>query len=325
MARLSIVVPVYFNEANLPDLFQALQQLDSSVDLELEFVFVDDGSKDRSWQLLHDFVSTEPRALAVKLSRNFGANAATFAGFVHASGDVAVNIAADLQDPPEMIPEMVQLWKRGFDVVLAVRRNRDEPRWIRLTADIYYRIIRRWVVPDMPIGGFSFSLIDRKVLDVVTKSVEKNSALNSLIVWTGFRQTSIPYRRRARQKGRNTWTALRRFKYFVDSLVAFSFLPIRIVQLVGFFTAAAGFVYAFVILFHRLTFGRPVPGWSALMIVVLALGGLQLLVLSVIGEYQWRTLDEIKPRPPFIVDSVAGQLRRPRSENNQPSVRIAER
>jgi dolichol-phosphate mannosyltransferase len=304
MAKISIVVPVYFNESNLPDLFRALQGLEKEIDLELEFVFVDDGSEDGSWNLLQDFVATEPRARAVKLSRNFGANAATFAGFVHARGDVAVNIAADLQDPPEMIPEMVRLWREGFHVVLAVRENRDEALWIRLTADLYYRMIRRWVIPQMPIGGFSFSLVDRKVIDVLIHSIEKNSALNSLIVWTGFRQTSILYRRRARKKGSNTWTLLRRIKYFIDSFVAFSFFPIRIMQLVGLLTALLGFLYAANIAFYRIIFSQPVPGWSALMIVVLTLGGVQLLMLGMIGEYQWRNLDEVKRRPPFIVETV---------------------
>ena len=304
MPKLSIVVPVYFNELNLPDLFRAFYELEKDVDVDLEFVFVDDGSADGSWSLLEGFVRTEPRAKALKLSRNFGANAATFAGFVHATGDIAVNIAADLQDPPELIPEMIRLWRRGFHVVLAVRENRDEPFWIRATAGVYYRMIRKWVVPQMPIGGFSFSLIDRKVLDVLVSAVEKNSALNSLIVWTGFRQTSIPYRRKARAKGQNTWTLFRRMKYFIDSFVAFSFVPVRIMQLIGLGTALAGFVYAANIAFYRIIFGQAVPGWSALMIVVLTLGGIQLLVLGMIGEYQWRTLDELKPRPPFIVETL---------------------
>ena len=302
MPELSIVVPVFHNEENLPDLVPALER--ATVGLDVEFVFVDDGSADRSWDWLVAWAAREPRLTAVKLSRNFGSFTACTAGLAHARGAAAVIISADLQDPPELIPEMVRRWREGHEVVLAVRNRREEPWLQRALAATYYRLMRRWALRDMPPGGFDFCLVDRKVIDTVTRIDERNTSLMGLVLWTGYRRAAIPYVRRARAKGRSMWTLGKKLKYFADSLVAFSYVPIRLMQLVGALIALMGFAWASVIVVLRLRNAIEIEGWSALMVVVLVLGGLQLVTLGVLGEYLWRTLDEAKRRPLYLVDRV---------------------
>jgi dolichol-phosphate mannosyltransferase len=302
MPELSLVVPVFHNEENLPDLVPALER--ATEGLDVEFVFVDDGSRDRSWDWLVQWAAREPRLTAVKLSRNFGSFTACAAGLAHARGKAAVIISADLQDPPELIPEMVRQWHAGHEVVMAVRNRREEPWLQRALAGAYYRLMRRWALRDMPVGGFDFCLVDRKVIDTVTRVEERNTSLMGLILWTGYRRAEIPYTRRAREKGRSMWTLTKKLKYFADSLVAFSYVPIRLMQLVGILIALFGFAWAAVIVVLRLRNAIAIEGWSALMVVVLVLGGLQLVTLGVLGEYLWRTLDEAKRRPLYLVDRV---------------------
>jgi glycosyltransferase involved in cell wall biosynthesis len=302
MAEVSIVVPVYHNEENILDLTAALARCAPGP--EFEFVFVDDGSRDASWRLLEEFAAHEPRARLVKLSRNFGSFTACVAGLAHATGDAAILMAADLQDPPELIGPMVARWKEGHEVVLAVREHREEPLLQRLLAALYYRAMRRWAFSEMPLGGFDFVLVDRKVIDAIVQVQEKNTTLMGLILWTGFRRTSVSYTRRAREKGRSMWTFGKKVKYFIDSLVSFSYFPIRLAQGLGVLLALGGFVYAGVIVVLRVAGSIPIQGWSALTVIVLLLSGLQLLMLGVIGEYVWRTLDETKRRPLFIVDRI---------------------
>jgi dolichol-phosphate mannosyltransferase len=302
MPELSIVVPVYHNEENLPDLIPALER--ATAGLDVEFVFVDDGSGDASWAWLERWVAREPRATAVKLSRNFGSFVACTAGLAHARGRAAVIISADLQDPPELIPRMLDEWRRGHEVVLAVRNRREDPWHQRLTSRIYYSLMGRWALRDMPAGGFDFCLVDRKVIDIVTRIEERNTSLMGLVLWTGFRRSELAYVRRAREKGRSMWTLTKKLKYFADSLVAFSYTPIRLMQAAGALIALLGFGWAALIVVLHLRGDIAIAGWAALMFVVLMLGGIQLITLGVLGEYLWRTLDETKRRPLYLVDRV---------------------
>jgi dolichol-phosphate mannosyltransferase len=279
MPEVSIVIPVYQNEENIPDLLAALARCAPGP--EFEVVFVDDGSRDASWRLLEAHAVHEPRVRLVKLSRNFGSFTACLAGLTHARGDAAIIMSADLQDPPELIPTLVARWREGHEVVLAVREERDEPLLQRVFAGFYYRVMRRWAFPDLPAGGFDFVLMDRKVIDAIVSMQEKNTSLMGLVLWTGFRRASVPYTRRAREKGRSMWTFRKKLKYAIDSLVSFSYFPIRVAQLLGVLFAFAGFVYAVVVAVLQLTGNIPVAGWSALTVIVLVLGGLQLLMLGV--------------------------------------------
>lgn len=302
MPDVSVVVPVYNNELNLPDLFAELEKLPGAGAREL--VFVDDGSADGSWPLLAAYAKRRPGTKAVRLSRNFGSVIASVAGLGRAAGKAAVLISADLQDPPELIPRMEELWRRGSKVVLAVRERREDPLLSRIFSALYYWVMRCFVLHDMPPGGFDFVLIDRQLIDHVVASREKNTTLMGLILWLGFERATIPYVRRERKKGRSMWTLKKKVKYFIDSVLAFSHSPIRPVQYLGLATACAGFLYALLLIYLRVTKDITLPGWTALMVVVLILGGVQMLVIGVIGEYVWRTLDEAKHRPLFVVDET---------------------
>ena len=302
MGKVSIVVPVYHNEKNLEDTFRELEKLGEKADLE--FVYVDDDSKDGSLKMLEAYAKREPRATVVKLSRNFGSMVACVAGLAHATGDAAVIIACDLQDPPELILQMVARWKEGYQVVLAAREGRDEPFLQRLFAGIFYRLMRRFALADMPVGGFDFFLIDRKLIDIVVAMREKNTSLMGLVLWLGFKRTTIRYTRRRRTKGKSMWTFQKKIKFFIDSFVAFSYAPVRAAQWLGLTSAVLGFLYALLLIVLRLVHNTALPGWTALIVIILMLGGIQMLILGVIGEYLWRTLDETKHRPLFVVEKI---------------------
>jgi dolichol-phosphate mannosyltransferase len=302
MGKISIVVPVYHNEKNLEDTFRELEKIGEKADLE--FVYVDDDSKDGSLKMLEAYAKREPRATVVKLSRNFGSMVACVAGLAHATGDAAVIIACDLQDPPELILQMIERWKEGYQAVLAVREGRDEPFLQRLFAGIFYRLMRRFALAGMPLGGFDFFLIDRKLIDIIVAMREKNTSLMGLVLWLGFKRITIPYTRRSRTKGKSMWTFQKKIKFFIDSFAAFSYAPVRAAQWMGLTSAVLGFLYALLLIVLRLVHNTALPGWTALIVVILMLGGIQMLILGIIGEYLWRTLDETKHRPLFVVEKI---------------------
>jgi dolichol-phosphate mannosyltransferase len=321
MAMISIVVPVYHNAASLPDLLKEFQQLASrNPDDQFEFVFVDDGSGDNSFEVLQSLVGVDGRVRVIKLSRNFGANAALLAGLDRARGDVVAVIAADLQDPPELIHDMLGHWRRGRKVVLATRASRDDPALTALFARCFYALFRRFAIKHMPKGGFDFFLVDRQVVDILKNIQECNAFLFGLVLWVGFAPAVLTYHRRRREKkyGSSMWTLARKLTYFIDSFVAFSSMPVRAASLLGFGLGFSGLVYALWIVFKRLWWGVPVPGWSSLMVIVLVVSGAQLLMMGVLGEYLWRNLEETRRRPRFIVDRMVE-----RTESAQDADRAA--
>jgi glycosyltransferase involved in cell wall biosynthesis len=305
MARVSIVVPVYGNAQSLPGLVDRLQAVADSMSGDVfEFVFVDDGSGDDSFSVLESLAARCANLRAVRLSRNFGSNVAVVAGLTYAHGDCAVVIAADLQDPPELIPRLVERWREGNKVVIAARRRRRDPMAARIFAAIFNRLFRSFVFADYPAGGFDFMLIDRRVVDILVGIREKNSYLFGQALWVGFPRALVHYDRQERRHGRSRWTTAKKIKYFIDAFAAFSYLPIRVASFLGVALAALGFLYALVIVVVRFTSGVPVTGWASLTVVVLVTSGAQLVVVGVLGEYLWRALDETRRRPLFIVDAV---------------------
>ncbi len=307
MALISVVVPVYYNELNLPSLFERLVALGSAVSQhEFEFVFVDDGSKDRSYEVLQELSSKDRRVRLVKLSRNFGSSAAVLAGLTYASGECTAVIAADLQDPPELIAEMIERWEGGKKVVLAARGGREDPLPSKLLSRAFYWLFRKLANNDMPAEGFDFMLIDRRVAHLLVEMQERNAYLMGLVLWLGFERDVIYYTRRKRELGKSRWTLSKRVKYFIDSFAAFSYLPVRLASFLGFALAGAGLVYAVGVLLNRLLWRAQVPGWTSLMVVVLIISGTQLVILGVLGEYLWRTLEAARNRPPFVVDETSG-------------------
>jgi glycosyltransferase involved in cell wall biosynthesis len=306
MKRLSIIVPVYYNELNLPDTIPQLLSLKDNIsDYILELVFVDDGSRDKSLEILFDHQSRYPDIITiVKLTRNFGSMAAIQAGFTVARGDCIGMISADLQDPYDLFIEMLEYWEGGIKAIFAVRQDREEPFLSKFFSNTYYSLIRNLAIPDYPNGGFDFFLVDRQIINELNHIQEKNTNIMTLIYWLGFKPIMIPYVRRSRKKGKSRWTLAKKLKLFVDTFVAFSYFPIRALSLMGLLVAISSFLYGMFILFYRLFFGIPVQGYVPIMLVTTFASGIQMTMLGVLGEYLWRTLDEVRRRPPFVIDDV---------------------
>ena len=307
MSRVSVVIPVYQNAASLPELAVRLRAVAAScATTEFEFVFVDDGSTDGSLAVLQGVSREDPRVRIVKLSRNFGSNAALLAGLSASTGDASVTLAADLQDPPELIPQMLALWAEGRKVVLAARRGREDPWLSRSLASVFYVLFRRFAIPTMPAGGFDCFLVDRQVRDLLVGIQENNVYLMGLILWLGFVPAVVRYDRvrRDQRYGPSAWTFWRKVKHFVDSFVAFSYAPLRLATLTGLIVVALAFAYAVLVVYLRLFRGFPVSGWASLMVVLLLVSGVQIMILGILGEYLWRSLEASRHRPRFIVESV---------------------
>ncbi len=304
MALISVTIPTYNEEENIPALYERLRHVSSALKQDVEFIFVDDGSTDGSFRILEELARRDARVKVIQLSRNFGSHAACLAGLSRASGDACAFLSADLQDPPELLVMLIEEWRKGFDVVLGVREWGEKPS--RLFPSLYYRAVRRYALPTMPATGTDVFLIDRKVADAVISIGEKNTSIFGLILWSGFKQTVVSYRKAPRHKGVSKWTLGRKAKLFIDTFVSFSFVPLRLMSLVGILLAIAGFLYALVVIFNRLFFSVPVQGWASLMVVLLVVSGTQLVFLGILGEYIWRNFDETRKRPPFIIDRTIG-------------------
>jgi glycosyltransferase involved in cell wall biosynthesis len=306
MPKLSIIIPVYYNELNLPDTFEELLNLGKKLDQHnLEIVFVDDGSGDRSFEVLLSFQQSHPEiAKVVKLTRNFGSMSAIQAGFSIATGDCVGVIAADLQDPPELFLEMLEHWQNGIKAVFAVRRDREESFLQKLFSNSFYFLMKKLAIPNYPPGGFDFLLIDRQIVDEINKMQEKNTNIFSLVFWLGFPHVLVPYVRKKREKGKSRWTLSKKIKLFIDSFVAFSFVPIRFLSFAGIIVALLSFVYGFFVFMAWLNFGVEVKGYVPTMLILSFASGLQMTMLGVLGEYLWRTLDEIRHRPPYVIDRI---------------------
>jgi dolichol-phosphate mannosyltransferase len=306
MKKFSIVIPVYYNEQNLSDTVPQLIALGTKlINYKLELVFVDDGSGDRSLELLLDYQKKFPDKIkVVKLTRNFGSMAACQAGFAVATGDCVGIIAADLQDPPELFLEMLDHWEKGVKAVFAVRSDREESHLQKFFSNSYYALIRRFAIPDYPKGGFDFLLVDRQIVDEVNKINEKNTNLMSLIFWLGHPYVMIPYVRRSRMKGKSRWTTTKKIKLFIDSFVAFSYAPIRFLSVFGLFVATISFFYGGFVFYSWAVSKIEIKGYTPLMILLTFTAGLQMVMLGVLGEYLWRTLDETRKRPPYVIDKI---------------------
>lgn len=319
MKSFSIVVPVYYNELNLPDTIPHLLGLsDALPEYRLELVFVDDGSGDRSLEILLDFQSRYSDTIkVVKLTRNFGSMYAILAGFSVASGDCVGMISADLQDPPELFQEMVAYWEKGIKAIFAVRQDREEPFLQKQLSNTFYSLVRKFAVANYPDGGFDFFLVDRQIIMELNRIHEKNTNLMTLIYWLGFKPVMIPYVRRSRTKGKSRWTLSKKIKLFVDTFVAFSFFPIRILSIIGFIVAISSFSYGLFILFYWMFFGIDVKGWVPTMVIITFTSGIQMTMLGVLGEYLWRTLDEARNRPPFVIDEIHDQSKSSAGKDKQ--------
>ncbi len=305
--KLSLIIPVLNEEENVPHLVKAVDEaFAGQTEVELEMLFVDDGSRDGTFDVLGRLAAADPRLRVIRFSRNFGSHAALLAGFEKCSGDVAAYLAADLQDPPAMLLTMLQKWREGAFVVWGTREQRDDPFSARLFSLVYSTLMQRFALRNMPRTGLDLCMIDRKVIEAVVEMREKNTSIFGLILWAGFPQVFVPYHRQARKRGKSRWTLGKKIKLVVDSFVSFSFFPIRLVTYLGFGLSFLGFLYGLFVMVRALLGLTPVQGWASLVTIVVFLSGVQLLMLGIVAEYLWRTFDETRRRPPFLIRELAG-------------------
>ncbi len=304
MNMLSIVIPVYWNSDTLMLLYQDMKEKILHKLPSYELVFVDDGSGDNSWEIMNDIRALDDHVKCVKLSRNFGEHAALLAGLSVCTGACAVTKQADLQEDSEIILEMYDKWLEGNKIVLAVREERDESRIKVFFANLYYSIVRKTITKNMPQGGCDCYLLDRQVIEVLQQLNEKNSSLTLQVLWAGFQTAHVYFKRKDREIGESRWTLSKKFKLVLDSMMSFSYVPIRMMSVVGVAFNVLAVIVAIQVIVEHFTVVTPIAGWSSLMCVVLLSSGLTLLMLGVLGEYVWRTLDAARTRPPFIIDTV---------------------
>ena len=305
---ISIVVPVYFNEGSLALTLSSIKTdfIAGRPGLTWEVIFVDDGSGDGSLDELQRLRGQNPKTVRiVKLTRNFGQVNALLAGFTLARGACAVAISADGQDPPALINDMFDAYSRHeAEIVACARHGRDESPYRIWTSQVFYRLMRWLSFPNMPQEGFDFVLVGRRPLAALLRNPDASPFLQGQLLWTGYPIKFINYRRQARRVGKSRWTFGKKLTVLIDGVMGYSFFPIRLISFTGLVAALLGFLYALVIFVSKLVFGNPVQGWTPLMITVLVIGGFQMLMLGVVGEYVWRTLAQVRNRDRYLIDAV---------------------
>jgi len=299
---LSVVVPVYDEEAVLADFHRRLAAILDQVDAHAEIVYVNDGSRDGTLALLEELHRSDARVAVIDLSRNFGKEVAMSAGLDEASGDVVVVIDADLQDPPELIPDMIDAWRKGYDVVLMRRRTRMQESWLKkTTASLFYRAMGRIGTIQIPENVGDFRLLSRRAVEALRRLPERTRFMKGLFVWIGFPSTAIEYDRAGRHAGTTKWNYWRLWNFALEGITSFSVMPLKLASYVGLLTALFAFGYGVKVIVWTLLYGDPVAGYPTLVVVVLFLGGLQLMALGFIGEYLARMFIEVKQRPLYLV------------------------
>ncbi|MBD1928304.1 glycosyltransferase family 2 protein [Trichocoleus sp. FACHB-90] len=305
--ELSVIVPVYNEELNIDYLFERLLSVLENLNTSYEIVCVNDGSKDNTLKCLIEYHHRNPVIKVVNLSRNFGKEVALSAGLDYATGAAVVPIDADLQDPPELIKELVEKWREGYDVVYATRRSRGEESWLKqTTANAFYKIIGKMSRVPIPRNTGDFRLLDRRVVEAIKQMPERTRFMKGLFAWVGFKQTSVLFDRPQRYKGTTTWNYWRLWNFAIDGITSFSFLPLKVWSYVGVTISLLSFIYATFLIYRTLLYGIDLPGYASIMVAILFLGGIQLVTLGIIGEYLSRVYEEVKGRPLYLVRDAYG-------------------
>jgi len=305
--KYSIVIPIYNEEESFAALVKRLREVMDQLDGPTEVVLVDDGSKDASYALMKDVNAEDPRFKIVQLSRNFGHQIAITAGMDVASGQAVIVMDADLQDPPEVILQMAQRWQEGYEVVYAVREQRDgETLFKRKTATIFYGIQRRLAEIDQPMEVGDFRLVDRKALDAFLQMRERNRYVRGMFSWVGFRQTAVPYTRASRQAGQSKYPFRKMVRLALDGFVGFSTAPLRLTLTVGLVMAVGSLLTGIVVIALKLAGVSYVPGLASLLVAITFLSGVQLTVIGMVGQYVARIYDEVRARPLYLVREARG-------------------
>lgn len=304
--KVSIVVPVYFNEESLPHLFDDLLIIERTLlekNVQMELIFVDDGSGDGSLKQLLKIKQQRQSTKVIKLTKNFGSVHASRAGFQFVTGDCFLILAADMQEPPQLILSMVDKWLQGAKFIICERTHRGDPPASKLFSYIFYRLVRFFVLEEYPSRGYDVALMDRAMLTYMRNS-SKNINPPLFAYWLGFKPEVILYERQRRVYGRSRWTFSKKFKFFLDSLLGFSVFPIRLISLIGFFVSLASFAYGSSILINGMLGNTMVLGFATIVTILSFLLGLIIIMLGVIGEYVWRIFDEINKRPDSVIDEI---------------------
>ncbi len=309
MPKITIIVPCYQNELNIPVTGEKLIADESLFEpgVEFEYIFIDDGSKDKTFDELLAFQKRHAdKVKLIKLTRNFSSTNAVFAALPFASGDCCVVMSADLQDPSELISKMYAYWKQGIKLVVANRIRRHDPLISRVISKFAHSLIRSFALGNLPRGGFDMNLFDRDIANLLMKIEDKNSYFPYLLMWTGYDYVSIPYERKKRELGISAYTFSKKIRAFVDSFVAFSYFPVRLISISGILLGCAALFYAMLVIASKFYSGNEIPGWASLMVILLFVSSFQMIALGIIGEYVWRSLDSSRKRPNFIIEKTVG-------------------
>ena len=308
MPKYSLIIPIYNEEETIPELYRRVSDVMDSLDDSVELILINDGSGDRSLKLMRELQERDARVCYISFARNFGHQAAVTAGLNFARGQVIVVLDADLQDPPELIPKMIESWQAGYHVVYAQRTKRKKESWFkRLTAYVFYRLLRQLADVDIPADTGDFCLMDRQVVEVLNSMPERNRYIRGLRAWIGFRQTAVKFERDPRFAGEVKYTFKKSLALAINSLVSFSKIPLRISTYLGLFSALIALLMALLVLYWRLQQpDSPVTGLATILIAVFFLGSVQLISIGILGEYVGRIYEEVKGRPAYTIAEIAG-------------------
>jgi dolichol-phosphate mannosyltransferase len=308
MPKYSLIIPIYNEEETISELYRRVSAVMDNLDDSVELILVNDGSRDRSLKLIRELHEIDPRVCYIGFARNFGHQAAVTAGLNFARGEVIVVLDADLQDPPELIPEMIDRWREGYQVVYARRTKRKQESWFKKsTAYIFYRLLKRLADVDIPADTGDFCLMDRRVVDILNAMPERNRYIRGLRAWIGFQQTAVMFERDPRYAGEVKYTFKKSLALAISSLVSFSKVPLRFSTYLGLFSALVAVLMAFLVLYWRLVQPHsPVTGLATILIAVFFLGSVQLISIGILGEYIGRIYEEVKGRPAYTIAEIAG-------------------
>lgn len=307
----SLIIPVFQNQGTLTALYEEIKTkiILKNNKLNGEIIFVDDGSEDKSYEKLIQIKERDENinCTVIKLTRNFGQGAAIYAGYKYSKGNCMINLAADLQDPPEVVHKMLKYYYSGnYDAIVPVRKSRHDSIYRKVGSYIFYWIIKKLSFKNIPLSGFDFYLLDKKIVKFMLSSNDSDPFMQGQILWSGYKIKFINYDRAKRANGQSKHTISKLLKFFIDAVMNYSFFPIRLMSFAGFLFSSIGFISGIWILISRLAYGPGKAwGWASLMIVILIIGGIQMIMLGIIGEYVWRTLSQTRKRPQYIIDNIS--------------------
>ncbi len=304
MSKLSLVTAIYKNEGNIIPFYKNFMEEIAPYLDDYEIIMINDRSPDHSWEIMKELAEKDPHIKIALLSRNFGAYEANFIGYQFVTGDCVTVKAVDLQEPAELTISMYNKWKEGAKVVLAVRENRNDSFFSKFSANLYYEFVRKFVQPNMPVGGFDTYLIDREIADHIVKMRERNSPISLQILWSGYTRETVSYERKKREIGKSSWTFAKKFKLFMDSLISFSYVPVRLMSGLGLTVLCGTFLYAVFLVVAKLLGKTDIAGYTTLAVLLLFFSGIIMFTLGILGEYVWRVLENSRNRPIAIVEEA---------------------